>query len=350
MKRFSRGLAFLLTMAGVCWLQPALARAPAGIATLTQPDPGTWGQALDRILQHPSLAPGRARVDSKTARQRFVKNVLGNFEARGARPCRDAQLRSEVTEIWQRLRPIIREKYGVDMPLRLRLLAGGHVNGAARALPDGSLLLHRSDVEYCRSVARAVAAAGNDQSRLLHNLAVVARSTLKGRSRVTFGRGDRRLYRQALEGALVSLLGHEMSHYAAAHPMTSFSSRPRTPRNEADLNARLARYFPARTRRAASLEDVVQGRLLLVAQAQEADADRAAVDLAVAARVNPDGLMAELVAQAMIGGLKEQPVGAHPPGLYRFDDSRARLKAQGGTSFADKVTRRRLADAMTGGQ
>jgi hypothetical protein len=336
----------LVALLVVLWTPPLLARGPQRLARLTEPDLGTWAQSLDRLLQHPSLAPGRPSHDSAAARTRYLDNVTRSFAERGARPCRDGRVWSDVVDIWERLRPIIRDTYGVDMPVRVQLLAGGGVTAAARALPDGSVLLHRNDVEYCRSVARAVAAAGTDRAALLRNLATVARSTQQGKCRVTFGRTDRRLYRAALEGALVSLLGHEMSHYAAAHPMLTYSTQPRALRDEAELASRLKRYFPARTRRACSLDDVVQGRPLLIAQAQEADADRAAVDLAVAARVSADGLMAELVVQAMLGGLREQPVGSHPPGLYRLDDSRSRLRKHGLTSLADDLTRRDLAVAL----
>jgi predicted Zn-dependent protease len=105
-------------------------------------------------------------------------------------------------------------------------------------------------------------------------------------------------------------------------------------------------YFPADTRRAISLGGLIQGRQLLFSQALEADADRAAVDLAARAGVGVDGLIADFVVGAMIDGLRPQPVGSHPPGLYRFDDARARLRRWGLSSFADKLTRRDLARAM----
>jgi len=72
-----------------------------------------------------------------------------------------------------------------------------------------------------------------------------------------------------------------MGHLGAGHPNLDFPTDPRPLVKAAALERRLGAYFPPVTMRAAGVEGILAGRPLLVAQAQESDADRIAVDLAL---------------------------------------------------------------------
>ena len=310
--------------------------ARAGGPRLTRPDRGTHGEALERVLRHPSMDPGRGRVASRAARETFVGRVLASYDRRGARPSRDRRVHADLEGALRRVLPAVQQRFGVAAAARLRVLSRGNGGFEARALPDESIIVHRSDVEYARSIARAVAAAGDEQA-LLANLARVARSVQEGRMRVTFGRTDPRRYRATLDGVLVGLLGHEVTHLVARHAHVDFGARARKVVRRPLLERRLGAYLGAGAMTRFDAQAFVDGRLLLEAQAQEADADRAAVDLVLESGVAPDGMMADYIVAVMLQGLDRDAVGNHPPERYRFEDARVRLGRAGVRTFADRI-------------
>jgi hypothetical protein len=310
--------------------------ALAGGPRLTRPDRGTHAEALERVLRHPSMDPGRGRVGSRAARAKFVGRVLASYDRRGAQASRDPRVQADLDAALRRVLPAVQQRFGVQAAARLRVLSRGGGRFEARALPDESILVHRSDVEYARSIARAVAAAG-DEPALLANLARVARSVQQGRMRVTFGRTDPRKYRATLDGVLVGLLGHEVTHLVARHAHVDFAARARTVVQRPLLERRLDAYLGAGAMSRYDAQQFVDGRLLLEAQAQEADADRAAVDLVLASGIAPDGMMADYIVAVMLQGLDRDAVGSHPPERHRFEDARARLARAGMKTFADRI-------------
>ena len=343
-----RGLvaAVLLVLVGL-----APASATAATATLKRgatPDPGSHAAKLAALIEHPSLRPNAPRPMSPRVSAAMTAAMLGYHRRAGRRPSRDAALIREATATWERLRPAIAARHGVDLAPNLRVLAGGRRGFVASALPDGSIVVNRSAMELASSLARAVAAADGDADKLLANLTVVARAMRKNQHRVTFGKVNAARYRAALDGALIGLLGHELGHVVMEHAALDISQRSRTLRQPAALDRRKQAYFGARAARPFSGQDLVDGRPLFYAQDQEADADRIAVDLAQAVGAEPDGLMADLLTYVLLDGMDRPPVGAHPPSLFRFDDGRTRYRRAGVATIVDGITRddlRRAIDA-----
>lgn len=333
---------FVAICALLLGLGPAGAATPWRGASL---DPGSHAAQLDAMLQHPSLRPNPPRAISPAVLERQLGRRLKHHE-QGRRPSRDAALVGEATATWERLRPAILARYGVDLPPKLRVLVGGRRGFVATAMEDGSVLVNRSALELARTLARAVAAADGDPQRLLANLRVVARGMRDDKYRITFGRVNPARYRAALEGTLIGLIGHELGHQIMEHPRLDISTRARTLVSATQLDRLTRGYFGARAAKVYSGQDLVDGRPLFYSQHQEADADRISIDLSRDVGASPDGLVADLLAYALASGFDKPPVTSHPPSGYRFDDARTRFRRAGVPTIADGLTRAELRRAV----